>query len=109
MNPKQRTPLYEHNPVHAGSRYLQVVVTRQIFTEPYEHEGQQRFVKYLVQGIVGGVQQTQPFQTSKDSRKVEHDCVFNTLEAAEANGDEIETQYVGRGWHYYHFAFTDFE
>lgn len=109
MNPHQRIPLYEHNPVHAGSHYLQVVVTKQILTEPYEHEGQPRFVKYLVEGVVGAVEQAQPFKTSKDSRKVEHKHVFNTLDEAEKHGDEIEAEFASRGWHYYHFAYTDFE
>jgi hypothetical protein len=108
MNLRQRIPLYEHNPVHAGSYYLQVVVTRQILTDPYEHEGQQRFVKYLVTGVVGAVEQAQPFRTSENSRRVAHRDVFNTLEEAEKRGDEIEAEYASRGWHHYDFVYTDF-
>ncbi|HZD51262.1 MAG TPA: hypothetical protein VE178_21160 [Silvibacterium sp.] len=106
---KPRIPLYEDNPVHAGSGYLQVVVKQQVVPNGYEHEGKLRYVRYEVEGILGIVEQTEPFKTSRGTGRAKPKFLFNTLEEAEAAGDEIEAEYLKRGWHHYHFAITDFE
>jgi hypothetical protein len=50
---------------------------------------------------LGVVEQLDPFKPSERFRTMPYQHVFNTLEEAEARGDELEREYRDRGWHYY--------
>jgi hypothetical protein len=106
MPTKPRTPLYEHNPIHAGTRFFTVDIKQKVVTKGYEHEGQQRFVKYAAETVVGIVESTEPWSTPKDKQDRNPVGEFKTVEEAEARADELEAAYADRGWHYNSFFVT---
>jgi hypothetical protein len=101
MPAKRRIPLYEHRPIEVGTHYFVVSITRSNVPEGYKHKGAQRYAKYHFSAIVVVVEQLAPFKPSERLRTVPYQHVFNTLEEAEARGDELEREYLDRGWHYY--------
>jgi hypothetical protein len=86
MPAKQRIPLYEHRPIEVGTHYFVVSITSSDVPEGYKHEGRQRHVRFHFAGIVGVVEQLDPFKPSERFRTVPYQHVFNTLEEAEARG-----------------------
>ncbi len=106
---KQRYPLYEHDPIHAGTQFLQLKIEQQTVPDGYEHEGTRRYANYVMSGTVGVVDQTRPFYAPKEKFNVAHKATYNTLDEAETRGDAIEADYLRRGWHRYHHVFTQME
>jgi hypothetical protein len=101
MPPKPRTGLFEHNPIHAGTRFFTVRVKQKAVPEGYEHEGKQKIVKYTVETVHGIVEETQPtYKSPRDTHEHKPMGEFNTLDEAEALADALETEYAECGWHY---------
>lgn len=76
--------------MHAGTRFLQVSVKEIHVNDGYLHEGEQRYVKYVVNATIGRVEHTKPFAAEPKEKNIKRQSECATVEEAEKRGDEID-------------------
>jgi hypothetical protein len=101
MTRQRRTPLYELDPIRAGSQFLSVTIDEKTVPEGYDYNGEKRYVQYDVVATIGVVENTNPWSTPEDKFKRDNKGTFSTAGEAEARAHDIDTEYANRGWRYF--------